>query len=128
MDVVLSAPGYEELRLPVMLRETELYLYSNSGTSTVNLRVGEGTSYSVSLLVPGSFYKMPRAGISITAEFSATPEGFFSLDPARVSLTSQRPEGSVSIRGTAGGGALVRMTSPDGLAVRGSPVAVTVHP
>ena len=117
VEVVLSAPGFSELRLQVVLRKTEVQIssYPNS------LARGSTGTVTLSLVVAGDGLSSPsrrsaRAGSAIRVGVGATPEGIISFETNAVTFAAGADTAQVSVRGVAPGGAVVVLSPPEGFA------------
>lgn len=91
-EVVFSAQGYEDLRLPMVLRRTEIYANDRRSTSTVNITLNRGNAATLSLglRIVGEYQTAARAGATISGELSATPSGVVTFDPVRYTFGPDR--------------------------------------
>jgi len=128
-EVILTAPGYQDLRLPVVLVQTRLALTEFGRLiSSLTIRKGQSASLTVNILGRETFQQPAvRAGATLSTMFSTSPAGIISLDPERVTFAEQGSV-TVTVKGVAAGSTLLRLNPPEGATVLGSPIAVTVTP
>ncbi|MBL8234100.1 MAG: hypothetical protein JNL98_36725 [Bryobacterales bacterium] len=131
-EVVLSAPGYGETRIPVVAGETDLVLQQGPGVVTeLNLRAGEFTVVTLTLNTSGPERRSPRAaraGSSIPVSLTASPSGIIAIEPATPAFPAGESAVNITIRALATGSTVLRVNAPEGINVPVLPIAVTVRP
>lgn len=126
-EVILSAPGYLNTRIAVVLRRTQLSLnVPYNGQSTLTLRQGATTQLSVALRESSGSLRTIRPGANIFANLAAD-SGIVTFEPTLVNFgaESQVP---VRLLGVTAGSTVIRMTGPPGVTIVGSPIVATVTP
>lgn len=127
-EVVFSAPGYQDLRVAVALRPTELYWKDLPNTgSPISLRIGATTLLTVGLRF-ADYRATPRAGVNLAVDVLMDRAGVVTVEPARVVLNGPDSRGEVKVQASAAGSVLLQIRAPDGFTVSGAPALVTVGP
>lgn len=127
-EVVFSAPGYQDLRVAVALRPTELYWRDlpNAG-SPISLRVGASVLLTLGLRFAG-YQATPRAGANIAVDVLTDRAGIVTLDRTRVVLSGTDVGDGVKIQGVAPGSVVLRIGAPEGFTASATPAVVSVVP
>lgn len=115
VEVLLSAPGFESIRVPIVLRPTEI----RAEPLTLQIRRGEIgqlrlTLYTAPVGNQGARMVTARAGSNIQVGLAAVPAGIVSFDPASAKFDPGTQGAIVRVRGETTGAAVLRMTVPDG--------------
>jgi hypothetical protein len=124
VEVLVTAPGYRDLRIAVAMRPSAIDL---AAIPQNPLRVGNTMEVTVTLRV-GGYAFAPRAGANIGVDLTTDQTGVVSLSPAHVTLNGPQSSGSVQVTALKAGSTLLRMTAPAGYLVTGSPLAISVAP
>jgi hypothetical protein len=122
VEVVISAPGYRDLRVAIALRPSEIS-WGQYQSLPLLLHVGGSTTLSVSMRVGNT-----RAGANVAVDLTTDQAGIVSLNPAHLVFTGPQSSGSVQVKALAAGSTFLRMTAPAGYLATGSPLAVSVAP
>ncbi|MBN9658605.1 MAG: hypothetical protein J0H49_10535 [Acidobacteria bacterium] len=128
VEIVFTAPGYQEFRVAVRLRAAELY-WTNlpySGTP-ISLRVGSSATLILGLRSMNG-QLTPRAGANLAVDVLVDRAGIVTLDPARVVFSGPESRGEVKIQGAAQGSVVLRIGAPDGFTASATPAVVAVVP
>ena len=124
-EVVFSAPGYESVRVPVVLRPTQISMAATSGSQFLQVAPGGTGTFKVGL---NTLYGTAlRPGARVQLALSASPPGIVTFDPAQVVLDSATPQVQVTVHGIVSGNAAVGASIPDGVVLSGPPMTVTVQ-
>jgi hypothetical protein len=124
VEVVFTAPGYRELRLPVVLRRADLFLDT---PMPLTLQAGSTVSLNVTIRVPGTYGGTLRAGANVPVEFSASPAGVIAIEPTRLTLTGGMTTPHLQVRGLAPGRAILSLAAPQEFVLSETPLAVVVR-
>jgi hypothetical protein len=129
VEVLITAPGYRDLRIAVALRPSEINLAVpfQPQPLSLSLRVGTTATIAVSMRVAGNNYST-RAGANIAVDLTTDQAGIVSLNPAHLALTGPQSTGSVQVNALATGSTLLRMNVPTGYLATGTPMAISVAP
>ncbi len=122
VDLLLTAPGFEDLRLSVVLRRSEIRPQSESVTITRGATREFGLIFTVP--DPNGFNfnsAMVRAGATVQVQATFTPSGIASAQPATVTIAPNTSQTMLMLRGDAVGGTLLQLTSPGGYVNRDLP-------
>jgi hypothetical protein len=96
--VVLQAPGYQDLRIPVVLRPSGLTLRDQKGAASSAIGVGGGLRLRA-VMTQVAPMSIPRPGLEIPLDFTTEPAGIVSLDKTRVIVSSVQPAAEIQVRG-----------------------------
>jgi hypothetical protein len=127
-EVLITAPGYQDRRIAVALRQTILTLRTFSSAQSLSLRVGGGDNLTIDLRSYNGGTAPLRAGANLTVGFAPSPAGIVSFTPSQVVFAADQSSAGVGIKGVAAGSTLVRLSVPDGFTVATTPLVVTVTP
>jgi hypothetical protein len=121
-EVTLSAPGFEDLRLTVVLRRSEVRV----NTQAITLARGATQVVRLDLAIPesnGFGYRgaAARAGSTILVQANFNPPGIVSAQTATVTIAPNSRQGELTIRGDTAGATLLQLTSPGGFVNPDSP-------
>jgi hypothetical protein len=112
-EVVVSAPGFADLRIAVMLRPSTVAIANISSGVEFAVRANATTDLRLGLFPLGpnwSGIEDPlRAGLSIPVDISATPSGVISVEPARVLMGTTYESRTFKLRGLTPGTAVLRI-------------------
>ncbi len=116
VEVILSAPGFDDLRVSVVLRH--LVVVPN----LTSFSISKGTAGTLRLqLVPLDIERTSlrptaaRAGATIRVGATVSPAGIISLASPSVTFAAGAESAEIALRGDATGTALIQLTNPDGL-------------
>ena len=116
VEVILSAPGFDDLRVSVVLRH--LVVVPN----LTSFSISKGTAGTLRLqLVPLDIDRTSlrptaaRAGATIRVGATVSPAGIVSLVSPSVTFGPGAESAEIGLRGDATGTALIQLTNPDGL-------------
>lgn len=128
-ELVLSAQGFQDLRIPVILRPVRISLVGISGQSALNLTRGDTSDLTVAVNTNGGAEgAVLRPGADpVLVDVAVEPAGIVSVEPARIRIDPARRTGTVRVRALTPGAALLRLTSPAGLEVTTPPMPVSVR-
>jgi hypothetical protein len=128
VEVLITAPGYRDLRIAVALRPSEINLATPPYQSTpLSMHVGNTSTLTVSMR-SGSYPSTPRAGANVAVDLVADQAGIISLTPAHLVFSGPQSSGTVQVKAVAAGSTLLRMNVPAGYAATGTPLAISVTP
>jgi hypothetical protein len=127
VEIVFSAPGYQDLRVPVVLRPSSILVRTFNSFTASTIAVGGVDTLTVSISRQDVATLLPRAGANVVVDLAATPADLVSVTPSRVTLTPDKPEANVAIKGLAPGSSILRVTMPDGFVQQSYSFVVTVR-
>lgn len=127
VEVVLTSPGFSELRVPVMLRRTEVRPESTS----MSIPRGGAANLRLYLAASGgtgsSFRAAARVGATIRVGLGAAPAGIVSFETPSVTFAPGAEIAEAVVRGVAQGTAVLVLTPPAGFAeFTGTPLNLVV--
>jgi hypothetical protein len=125
VEVLISAPGFEPLRIPIVLRRAVVQADPFSSP----LRRGEMRDLRLHLYSPliggsGGQQLEARAGTSIQVGVSATPAGIVSFESPSARFEPGVIGATVRLRAEAAGAAVLRLSVPEGV-IDGTTVPVS---
>jgi hypothetical protein len=127
-EVVLTAPGYQDLRIAVALRPTEFdWIGLPDAGTPLMMSVGSSATLGVGLRTTGNS-ATPRAGVNLPVDVLTDREGIVTLDPARVVIDGPEARAEVKLRALAPGSVLLHLSSPEGFPSSATPAFVAVVP
>lgn len=127
-EVVFTAPGYQEFRVAVRLRATELY-WTNLPYpgNPISLKTGSSTLLTLGVR-PTEYDATPRAGSNTEVGILMDRAGIVTLNPSQVVLSGPDSQGQVNVQGAAVGSVVLRISPPPGFTASAKPAFVTVAP
>lgn len=130
VEVLFSAPGYSDLRLPIVLRRTEI----RGGVNPSQLTVGASGNLALAFSVTGPnstgvpFNITARAGSNMRIGIAASPSGVVSLESSTATFAPNSSTASVPLRAVAAGSAVISLSLPDGyILATQPPITATVR-
>ena len=127
VEVLITAPGYQDLRIPVILRPASFSLDLEFVQSPIALRVGNIANLSVTMRTGGAA-ATPRAGANIPIDLVADQAGIVSITPAHLVFNGPQASGNLVLKGLAPGSTILRMTVPPAYLSTAAPLVVSVSP
>lgn len=116
-ELVLSAPGYPETRIAVVLRPSQIGLIGPTPAATIQMPPSGVLELRLGLFAPNSQNEVRvRAGLQLPVTLEVTPAGVITANPARLTLTSGFNANPFTLRAvspTTSGAAVLRIR-PEG--------------